>query len=131
MAATFDPNLLTDLDRMRDALGDINLESPFAPDETYLARLQEAGDNWRLAGAAMARSFASRAINSPTSFTATGDMSVSWADRAKSWLTIAAALEAENARLEEPVRSGMWFASAERSDLDERDGEYSLPLRRR
>lgn len=132
MVATFNPSLLTEIDRMRDALGDINVAAPFAPDETYLARLEEAAGDWRLAGAAMARSFASRAINSPTSFTAVGDVAVSWADRANAWLKIAAHLEAESSRLVVSVsRSSFWVAQAVRSDANDAvSDEYSVELRR-
>lgn len=126
MAATYDPTLATDLDRMRDALGDVNVEAPFAPDETYLARLNEAG-SWRIAAAAMARSFAARAINDPSSFTAVGDMSVSWNDRASAWLRIASALESEAAR-DTAAIGGFWSADVERGDLAYGGGEYSNPL---
>ena len=130
MVATFNPSLLTEIDRMRDALGDINVAAPFAPDETYLARLEEAAGDWRLAGAAMARSFASRAINSPTSFTAVGDVAVSWADRANAWLKIAAHLEAESSRVVVSVQPrSFWVAQSVRDEqLAESDGEYSVEL---
>lgn len=131
MAASFDPGLLTPLDWMRDALGDVNIEEPFAPDETYLARLNDANGSWRLAAAAMARSFASRAINDPSSFGATGDMTVSWNDRSSAWLKIAQSLEADAARIE-PARGGFWTAKLVRGDLAQRDeGEYSMELKRR
>lgn len=130
MTASFDPSLPTPLDRMRDALGDIDVEAPLAPDETYMTRLNDAGGSWRLAAAAMARSFASRAISEPSSFTATGDMSVSWNNQAATWLKIAQALEADAAR-ENQAEGGFWSASMERSDLATDTGEYSVHLRRR
>jgi hypothetical protein len=58
-------------------------------------------DSWRLAAAHIADSLASRALNNPTSFTLTGLMQVSWADRAKSWSNIAKSLRAEVAAAEE------------------------------
>lgn len=131
MSATFDPALLTPIDWMRDALGDVNIDAPYAPDATYEARLTDADGNWRLAAAAMARSFASRAINDPTSFSAPGDLSVGWTNRANEWLRIAAALEADAARLT-PAKGGFWTATLERGDLAQRDeGEYSIELKRR
>jgi hypothetical protein len=57
-------------------------------------------DSWRLAAAHIADSLASRALNNPTSFTLTGLMQVSWADRARSWANIAKSLRAEVAASE-------------------------------
>jgi hypothetical protein len=127
MTASFNPSLPTSLDKMRDVLGDTSLTAPFAPDETYTAYLAE-NTNWKLAAAAMARSFASRAINRPTSFTAVGDVAVSWADRAQSWLRIAASLEAQVARETAPSDTGT-LNYAYPSRLDDEDGEYSNGLR--
>ena len=125
--ASFDPALLTDLDRMRDALGDVDVTAPLAPDATYLARLADAGDDWRLAGAAMARSFAARAVTRPEALSGDpGD--IRWGNRASKWLAIAAQLEAEAARLGRS--GGFWAAEAERADLIDTSAEYSVALRR-
>lgn len=48
--------------------------------------------DWRLAAAALADALAVRAINRPTSFTAVGQMGITWADRANSWMKVAKAL---------------------------------------
>lgn len=128
---SFDPALTTDRDRMRDALDDISDAAPFVPDATYDAYLADAGGDWRYAAAALARRLASRALNSPSSFSLPGDISVSWNDRAAAWLKIAAALEAEATRLALSTRSGMWTAEVARGDLDTDSAEYSIELRRR
>lgn len=97
---TYDSALPTTRDEARLRLGDTSgtpTTSPateYLPDATYNAVI-EALTDWRLAAASLARSLAARAINQPSSFAAQGDMSVSWTDRAKRWLEIAAALEAE------------------------------------
>ena len=126
--ATFDPTLPTDLDRMRDALGDVDTDAALAPDATYLTRLADADDDWRLAAAAMARSFASRAAAKPESLSGDGVGSITWGDRAKRWLAIAGHLEAEAARLNRS--GGFWDADPERVDLIDTTGEYSISLRR-
>lgn len=129
--ATFNPALPTDLDRMRDILGDVDLDNPMAPDVTYSARLQAASGNWKLAAAAMARSFASRAINNISSFSATGDMSISWNNRARDWLLLAEQLEAEvSADQGEALENSIWSTDVIRGDRNIR-GEYSRPMRER
>jgi hypothetical protein len=128
MAATFDPNLATDLDRMRYAVGDTNVAAPFDDDVTYIAMLAAYTD-WRLAAAAIARGLASRAINRPNSFTAVGDVSLSWGDRATAWLKIAANLEAQVAAEATTTDGAIGFALADRADLVQDDAEYSNGLR--
>ena len=129
MTATYDPALLTDIDRMREVLGDTDVQNPLAEDETYQAKLILASGSWKLAAASMARSFASRAINDITSFSAGGDISVSWADRASAWLKLATSLEAEAARDAAPAEADntLWSAGVVRRDVKPR-GEYSKPL---
>ncbi len=53
--------------------------------------------NWRLAAAFIAEALAARAINDPTSFALAGTLNVSWADRAKTWKSIANSLRDEAA----------------------------------
>lgn len=127
-AATYDPTLPMDLDRMRFALMDVDVDAPMAPDVTYLAMLDGADNNWRLAAAAMARSFAADAARKVQSLQ--GDPgSITWGDRASKWLKIAAELEAEAARLGTGT-GGFWDAEVERSDLVTTRAEYSAALRR-
>jgi hypothetical protein len=97
---TYNPALPTSRDEARLRLGDTSgtpSTSPateYLPDATYDAKIVALGD-WRLAAADLARALAARAINQPSSFTAVGDMSVSWTRRAENWLAIAGELEAE------------------------------------
>lgn len=128
--ASYDHALVSDLDRMRDALDDINTSAPFAPDVTYMAYLDSSGNDWRRATASMARKFASRAINSPSSFNIPGDISVSWHDRAAAWLKIAMFYEEESDRLN-PSRDGFWQADVSRTDIETDTAEFSIELKRR
>lgn len=127
--ATFNPALLTDLDRMRDALGDTDVTAPMFPDVTYDARLVEMGQAWRLAAAAMARSLASQANAKVQSFSEGDGVSVSWGDRARRWLDIAAALEAAHWALHAPATSAgtVEVAMPTRGEVD--TAEYSNGLK--
>lgn len=128
-SATYNPEQTSDLDRMRYALGDIDVTAPFDPDVAYLAKLALHVD-WRLAAAAIARSLAARAISAPESFTAVGDMSISWSSRADKWLRIAGALEqAVAAERDRENVTSFGFLEAERADLPVADAEYSNGLR--
>lgn len=127
MVATYNPALTSTRDRMRDALGDIDTTAPMAPDVTYDAYLTDAGDDWRMAAAGLARRFAAQAAGKAQSIQGEPG-AINWGDRATKWLKIAAHLEAEAARLRTP--SGSWSADAERTDLLDISGEYSVALRR-
>lgn len=99
MTATYDNTLPTALDRMRFSVGDINFTDTepagaLRQDEEYDAILLLQGD-WRLAAADMADSLAAQFAQSPDSFTATGDMSVSWKERVSTWLATARRLRTE------------------------------------
>ena len=128
MTATYDPSLGDDISRMRQAVGDTHVTNPFEPDVTYTALLLDVS-NWRLAAAGMARSLAARAINRPSSFTSSGDITVSWADRASSWLKVANALEAAHARemAENDTSATLHFATPVRGERPR--GEYGNGLR--
>lgn len=130
MVATYNPALLTDIDRMRNILGDVNVEVPYADDETYTARLLLASGSWKLAAASMARSFAARSINDVTSFSAGSDVSVSWTDRAAAWLKIAQSLEEDAARDIDPdagANQTWWDATTTRAGKRIRS-EYARPM---
>jgi hypothetical protein len=135
--ATYDPSLSTEKDIVRFKVGDIDVTTnadgrtnALRPDVEYLAVLDLHGD-WRLATADMAESLASQYAQEPDSFTATGDMSVSWKERVKQWQWLASqmrsAVAAEDAALiaaaslvsVRPVRA--WVDS----------GEYRSPYLRR
>lgn len=104
-AATYDPALGTDLDVVRYKTGDTDVSVDPAsgagnwlnPDATISAILAMYPDDWRLACADVAEGLASRFAQEPDSFTATGDMSVSWRDRVKQWQWLAQQLRAESA----------------------------------
>jgi hypothetical protein len=128
MTATYDPSLGDDISRMRQAVGDTDLAEPFEPDVTYTALLLEASD-WRLAAAALSRSLAARAINRPSSFTAVGDLTVSWSDRANAWLRLATALETAHARETSAADNSIGFADPVRPDREKRHSGYSNGLR--
>lgn len=129
MTATYDPTLATDLDWMRDALGDTDTSAALYEDEAYAAYLDAADDNWRLGAAAMARRLASRYANRPTSLTSDDGSGIRWGDRVANWLKTAAQLEAEAARLG-VGGAALWSADPERSDISTSAGEYSAALRR-
>lgn len=129
MTATFDPTLTSDLDWMRDALGDTDTSAALYEDEAYTAYLDAADDNWRLGAAAMARRLASRYANRPTSLTSDDGSGIRWGDRVANWLKTAAQLEAEASRLG-IGSAGLWVAEVERSDIGTDASEYSVALRR-
>jgi len=129
--ATFDPALPLDLDKMRDALGDINVEKPLFPDVTYEAKLAEAGGAWRLAAAAMARSLAARAAKQMESFSAGSQPAIAWGNRTRRWLDVAAALEQAHAATVESNGGGAGAISTAlptRGNAGDR-GEYSNGLK--
>lgn len=80
------------IESIRFALGLVGESAGLIDDTDILRYLDLYPSDWRLAGASLATALASRAINRPTSFTATGKMSISWGDRAKTWLSIAKSL---------------------------------------
>ncbi|MDQ3540263.1 MAG: hypothetical protein M3440_06200, partial [Chloroflexota bacterium] len=92
---------------MQRTLGD---PGTFFPDVDYVDALTLYADR-RLAAAWLADQLAARAINQPTSFTATGDLSVSWADRAKGWERLAIRLRQQVAA---ESTGGFGFAEPDR-----------------
>lgn len=129
--ATFDPALRGDLDRMRDALGDTSTDAPLASDFTYMSLLADYGQVWKLAAAAMARRFAAQATPRMNAFSKAGSVSLNWGDRPKSWLAIAAALEASHAAdtVQTSGAGALTFTAPERADMDIDDSEYSNGLK--
>lgn len=112
----------TNSERMQFLLGDVDRVNPFLTDQEYADALAFYPD-WRLATAYLADSLASRAINSPTSFTATGDMSISWTDRARAWRSLAQSLRDEVASGAGPSMSVI--AVTRRDAVSGGDAEYS------
>ena len=90
MAATYDPSLPTARDRMRQVLGDTDVDpdsDALLPDETYDARLEEHGET--LATAILAESLAARYGQEPDAVSVGGQVQVSWRDRCRTWLELA------------------------------------------
>lgn len=128
MSFSYDPTIVTDIDRMRYALGDITAPGN-DPDETYTAQLTAMGGSWRRAAAAIARSFAARGIGRPTQMSDDGT-AMSWmSDRSGAWLRLAAQLEAEAAAEEATQDGALYVQAPSRLDLSQPDGEYSMGLR--
>src|SRR5690349_12538890 len=92
-AGTYDPNLGSDLDRMRQIVGDIDATDWLRPDAEYLALLGQETD-WRLAAARMADSLAAQFGRRVDRY---GDQSVnvSWSSRVSAWQALAQRLRAE------------------------------------
>lgn len=128
MTATYNNTLPTTLDRMRFAVGDINFteldtSGALRQDEEYDALVLLTGD-WRLAVADMADSLAAQYAQSPDSFTAQGDMSVSWRERVSTWLSVARRYRTEVA--DELAASGVTAVSSTSPERDYPDeSEYA------
>jgi hypothetical protein len=95
---SFDPTLPTTLDRIRLIVGDTSndVATEWFLDDTYEAEIANY-TNWKLAAAAMAEAVAVKIEQEPRSFTATGDMAVSWGDMTRSLRLQATRLRAEAA----------------------------------
>jgi hypothetical protein len=98
MTATYTGDPSFPLDRMRMTVGDTTVgvdeegnEQALRSDEVYLRLLAELVD-WRLAAAEVAEQLAAEYAQQPTSFTRQGTMSVSWAERVRTWLATASRL---------------------------------------
>lgn len=91
---SYDPALPTTLDKIRLMVGDIDTDNEIFPDETYESRIAEYSD-WRLAAAWMAESVAVAIEQDISSFSAGGDLSVSWSDRTRSLRALAIRLRQE------------------------------------
>lgn len=135
LIATYDPNLSTDADLMRFKVGDSvvgldasGTEQALRPDAEYLALLALHGD-WRLAAADMAESLASQYAQEPDSFSASGDMSVSWKERVKQWQWLAQTLRSEVAA-EVAATSGIISVGTTRFDAVKWQQEYRDPFAR-
>lgn len=83
----YNPQLLTALDRVRFALGDIATTELF-PDATYTALLAAYNNNEVLAIQAGARALAAYYATQPTQVASNGS-SLTWGERIKQWNTIA------------------------------------------
>lgn len=134
MAATFDPDLGLTRDKIRALLGDMGrpvptdpgpqvIDGALRPDGFYDAAINQY-DDWRLAGAFVARSLASQFAQQPDSVAVPGDVSVSWKDRVATWLAQAKAWEAEAAvSSAAPALTGLTTLNMVR-ERDRYDGEF-------
>ena len=87
---TYNPDLVTALDRVRFAVGDTDVEADAAikPDEEYLAVIA-AEDTEPGAIATMATALAAQVMQDPDSYSESGGISLKWSERIKTWLKIA------------------------------------------
>ena len=91
MPATYDITLPTSKDRARNQLGDIDMSAPLRMDEEILSQIALYGETGGIAK--LARSLAAEYAQQPVSINAQG-VGVSWSERVKTWLDLAARLEA-------------------------------------
>lgn len=121
----------SDAERIRYILGAVgDLEAVLTEDEIANALLLYP--DWRLAGAYIAESLASRAINDPNSFSLTGLLSVSWGDRAKLWQAQAKQLRADyKAEADQEQARGIQVVALRREMFKVDPAEYTRPRNRR
>lgn len=94
MAFTYVNTLATARDRVRHAIGDTDSQNQLRQDETILALIERHGEQGAIA--ALAEGLASQFAQEPTSFSSDG-LSVSFADRIKTWTALAARIRTESA----------------------------------
>lgn len=122
---SFNAGLPTSRDRIRMIVGDTSNdeETEFFLDETYDATIAEYS-NWKIAAAVMAEGVAVTIEQNPSSFTAVGDMAVSWADRTRSLRDIAARMRREAAAEDVAVDNTIVSVPLTRG-TGSGDGEYA------
>lgn len=98
MPATFDRELSDPVSRMRHTVGDFNTDDPLRDDSTYEAYLLLWGVNLSAttqsvgelkATRDMLRALAAEFAQDPTSVRLPDGTSVTWADRIKTWVSLA------------------------------------------
>lgn len=98
MPATFDRELSDPLSRMRHTVGDFNIDDPLRDDSTYEAYLllwnvsltaTAQGVGELKATRDMLRALAAEFAQDPTSVRLPDGTSVTWADRIKTWVSLA------------------------------------------
>jgi len=92
MAFTYAATLATARDRVRHAVGDTDAANPLRQDETIDALLALHGEDG--ATAALAEALAAQFAQEPSSFGSDG-ITVSWADRVKTWTALAGRIRQE------------------------------------
>lgn len=121
---TYDPQLLSLRDRVRSTVGDVGPEF-LIPDATYDAQLDFETD-WRLAAAAIADQLAGMFNQKVTSFTAVGDFSSGWGNRAAEWRRQAQQLRATVAAEKGTNTTGHTASMPTRAE-EEEAWEYTNP----
>jgi len=122
MVATYDQTLMTPKDRMRFALGDIDMAAPLRDDETYQAVL--AAHDETLGTAVMAESLVMEYARQPDSVSL-GDASVSWRERIGRWAALATRLRAKAAADAAPGVVGGVASTGTYRDGDQGRAEYA------
>lgn len=120
-----------EIENIRFTLALTGESATLVTDNEIIRQLELYPTDWRLAAAALADHLASRAINRPTSFSATGKMSVTWADRAKAWQNTASALR-KQVLADDALAAGTGTVSNHQlriaGEMPE-DSEYAQPRR--
>ncbi len=130
---SYDPTLLTVRDRIRKMIGDTDVDAEFFPDATYDAELAQAGAAWKIAAASMAESLAVVLENRVSSFTAPGDLAVSWSGRTTTLRSLAARLRAEaeaDAGTGDALVTSVQLTRGGSSESEYRPSDYYRRLRR-
>lgn len=88
MTATFDPTLLTPLDRVRRAVGDTNVDAPLRSNEEILSVLARLSGDEPGAIAEISAGLAVEYAQRPDSINDDGT-AIRWGERVKTWLSTA------------------------------------------
>jgi hypothetical protein len=126
VSATYDPTLLSALDRLRFLLGDTDTAAALLPDETYTAMLASKGADETLAAIALADALIARFAQLATRKSvdgAGGAGSVEYGNRLAAWRELAARLRKEVTQAAIVSRGSGGITRPSRAD-DERGGEY-------
>lgn len=117
---SYNPNETSARDVIRGMAGDTDTAAEWLPDATYDAILLRHGSpvsEWSSspkflrAAAESLRRVAIAIENDPSSYTATGDFSVSWADRTRSLRLMADDLERQAGDIEADEAGGLGFVT--------------------
>lgn len=118
----FDPALTTAIDRMRDALGDVNDAAPYKPDATYTAYLATNGNDERKATIALAEAMIVQYGLEPDEVVVENGETTKWADKVKVWRDLVARLRGEIELEQTRASGGLRTLRPTRGDC--RHGEY-------
>lgn len=122
MAATYDATLPTAKDRIRSALGDIDIANALRSDEAIVAVVAANGEP--LATAVLAEGLAAEYAQLPDSLS-TGGTSLTWRERVKWWRELAARIRGELATAAVAASAG--FTVTTPTNGDDLRAEYHRP----